>query len=120
MLTLTTNEFNISNSYSFAKEIKETEFQHPSHMASFDVKSLYTNIPLHETINICFDQCKKLHLIPHNIPPTTFKAFLELAVKESVFIFNDKLYQQIDAVAMGSLWVQHQQMPFYATMKRNG
>ncbi len=49
-----------------------------------------------------FDQCKELQLIPHNISPTFFKSLLELAVKESIFIFNNKLYQQIDGVPMGS------------------
>ncbi len=71
-------------------------------MASFDIKSLFPNIPLMETIDICVNQCKEN--LPINLTISQFKSLLETAVKELVFVFNinNKLYQQIDGVAMGS------------------
>ncbi len=46
LLELTTNQYTIKNSYSFVKELMETSIP-PSHcLASFDIKSLFTNIPL--------------------------------------------------------------------------
>ena len=46
---LTHNEFTVKDSFSFAKEI--TNYDSSLFMASLDVESLYTNIPLKETIN---------------------------------------------------------------------
>ena len=47
---ITTNKFTIKNSFEFAKEVIE---QHSGlFMASLDVESFFTNIPLEETVNI--------------------------------------------------------------------
>ena len=70
-------------------------------MCSFDVKSLFTNIPLDETIDICINR-----LFPnpdstfHNYDKKQFKNILQLATKDTNFMFNDSLYQQIDGVGM--------------------
>ena len=71
-------------------------------MVSFDVKSLFTNVPLHETIDIIIklmysDQSKSMSL-----PQKDFKRLLELIFLDSYFLFDDKLYKQLDRVAMGS------------------
>lgn len=63
---------------------------------------MFTNIPLVETINIYIEECNRLQLIPYNLTKKQFRNLLELAVKESIFIFNDQLFRQEDGVAMGS------------------
>ena len=45
--------FTIKNSFEFAKEVIEQDSG--LYMASLDVESLFTNIPLEETINISCD-----------------------------------------------------------------
>ena len=47
---ITTNEYAIIDSFSFAKEVEE--FDPNSVKASVDVKSIFTNIPLTETIGV--------------------------------------------------------------------
>ena len=47
----TNNEFTIKDSFNFAKEI--TTYDSSLYMESLDVGSLFTNIPLNETINNC-------------------------------------------------------------------
>ena len=47
---LTVSEFTVKDSFSFAEEIIQQNCH--CHMASFDVNSLFTNIPLDETIEI--------------------------------------------------------------------
>ena len=47
----TLNEYTVRDSFSFFDEIQEQE--NNLYMASFDIKSLFTNIPFDETINIC-------------------------------------------------------------------
>ena len=50
---LTENEHTVTDSFHFAEEIRK---QDPNlYMASLDVDSLFANIPLDETIDICID-----------------------------------------------------------------
>ena len=98
---LTTNCYTLKNSYDFVKEINNIDMSNKV-MASFDVQSLFTNIPLNETIDIItnglFNDSPKFM----DFTPNQFKELLEIAVKESPFIFNNKVYMQTDGVAMGS------------------
>ena len=56
-------------------------------MCSFDVSSLFTNVPLDETTQICLD---KLYALPDppTLPRSVLKVLLEFATKKSHFIFN--------------------------------
>ena len=87
-------------------------------MGSLDVDSLFTNIPLEETINICCDTLFKETDIYEGYSKSEFKTLLSLASKESYFFFNEVLYKQKDGLAMGLLWVQLWPMPFYHIMKK--
>ncbi|XP_063590260.1 uncharacterized protein LOC134767143 [Penaeus indicus] len=49
---LTTNQYTIENSTAFANEITSLDLKQPVNMASFDVESLFTNVPLPETTDI--------------------------------------------------------------------
>ena len=97
---ITTNQFVCKDSFSFAAEVRN---QNPDgFMASFDVSSLFTNIPLDETIEICV---KKLFGRKRKFKGFTrmeFRTFLQFAVKDNLILFNGKYYIQIDGVAMGS------------------
>ena len=55
----TTNQYTIDNSYSFVKDILKVDNANNFFMASFDIENVFTNIPLHETIEICLN-----HLFP--------------------------------------------------------
>ena len=48
---LTSNDYTIKDSFSFGKEV--LGFDASCFMASFDIKSLFTNIPLTKTLNFC-------------------------------------------------------------------
>ena len=69
-------------------------------MCSFNVSSLFTKIPINETIEICRN---KLYALPD--PPTmpryVLKGLLEFATK-SHFLFDEDYCNQIDGVAMSS------------------
>ena len=56
---ITQNEFTVIDSFHFAKEISNLELDSNCIMGSFDAKSLFTNIPLKETIDICIDNLFK-------------------------------------------------------------
>ena len=70
-------------------------------IGSLDVRSLFTNIPLEETINLCTYSLYKYEDVIEGISKSGFKNLLSLATQESYFIFNDVLYKIKDGVAMG-------------------
>ena len=97
-----TNEFTVKDSFSFVSEICNLD-NNNYYMASFDIKSLYTNIPLKETLNIILNRAFPTNqTLFHNFDKSNFKKFLELALLDTYFLFNNKLYKQIDGLAMGS------------------
>ena len=75
-------------------------------MASFDVSSLFTNIPLDECIDLCiellFEDTENLEYRDCSLNPSQFRKLLTFAVKDTHFVFNKQLFDQIDGVAMGS------------------
>ena len=56
-------------------------------MTSFDMESLFTNIPLEETINICADKPFENNTNIDNLTKESFRFSLELATLDSFFIF---------------------------------
>ena len=71
-------------------------------MASFDVKSLFTQIPLDETIDICLEELFINTEVVNGFTRSQLRELLFLATKECYFLFNNTLYKQIDGVSMGS------------------
>ena len=97
---LASNEFVLKDSFSFATDVRE---QNPEFwMCSFDIDSLFTNLPLDETIELCvkktFNRKKKFK----GLTRVEFKKLLEFATKDALILFNGKYYEQTDGVAMGS------------------
>ena len=97
---ITINEYTVKDSFSFAGEIVEQDSN--LCMVSFDVESLFTNIPLDETINICTDRVYHRKKKVKGLLKRHFKQLLTYATKSSCFLFNGAYYCQIDGVAMGS------------------
>ena len=61
-------------------------------MTSFDIESLFTNIPLEETINICVEKRSENKTKVNNLTIESFRALLELTPLESFFILDEKYY----------------------------
>ena len=53
---------------------------------SFDVSSLFINVPLDETIQICRDKLYALRYVPTQLPRPVLKVLLEYAARKSHFI----------------------------------
>ena len=90
----------IKDSFTFAREIKDLPLF--PFMCSFDVKSLFTNVPLLETIDICIAKVFSDTDVVHGISKADFKRLLCYATQDSHFRCNGEIYDQIDGVAMGS------------------
>ena len=114
---LTLSEFTIKDSFSFAKEIT---YDSSLYMASLDVESLFTNIPLNETIKNCLSDLHIKKIYNGKLSKRDLFKLQETATSESSFIFDYLFYKQVAGVAIVLLWVPPLQMHFYAIMKKNG
>ena len=77
-------------------------------MISFDVVSLYTNVPVLEAIEVCTDMLYRLP--PEKRPSIDKKTFITLAKIAScevVMLTHDGYYIQRDGLAMGSSPAPH-------------
>ena len=73
-----------------------------SELVSFDVTSLFMNVPLEFTIDVILRKVWDQKLVKTDIPKKEMKELLLLCTKHVHFSFDNKLYQQLDGVAMGS------------------
>ena len=88
------------DSFSFVKEVQEVSVS-DYFMVSYDVCSLFANIPLNETTDlaadIIFDNNQSM-----NITKPQLKKLFVFATSQTHFLFNNEVYDQTDGVAMGS------------------
>lgn len=95
--------YNISDSFLFSKFIRGLDIRSEDKlMVSFDIVSLFTNVPLFETIGICADILYRGNLGPASIPEELFLKWMRLATEGVEFSFNETMYVQTDGVVMGS------------------
>ncbi|XP_057298506.1 uncharacterized protein LOC130629365 [Hydractinia symbiolongicarpus] len=95
---LTVNEYTVFNSFSFAEEISKQDSS--LFMASLDVDSLFTNIPLQETIDICTDSLFSETDPVSNFCKSDFRKLLSLATENSYFTFDGQLFKQVDGESL--------------------
>ena len=98
---LVPNDQSCNDTFSFVTQIKNGNLS-KTFLVSYDVTSLFTNIPLQETIGIAIN-----FIFNHNpnlsITRKELKKHFFFATPQTQFTFNSKFYNQIDVVAMGSL-----------------
>ena len=93
----------IRDSFTFADAIQNSKDANNLFMCSFDISSLFTNVPLEETINICADAlyCDDSDAQPF-VSKAVFIELMESATSGVEFSFDDIMYKKTDGVAMGS------------------
>ena len=82
--------------------MKNTKAPEDYVMVSFDVVSLFTNVPLKQTIEIILKKVYDERLIKTKIPRKRMEKLLYLCTQGTPFTFNEKMYVQVDGVMMGS------------------
>ena len=95
---LTSNDYRIKDSFSFAKEVRD--FDASCFMASFDTKSLFTNILLTKTSNFCMQNLYRNQTHVNNLTKISFYKLLKITMFESFFVFDGKFYEQCNGIAM--------------------
>ena len=68
---------------------------------SFQIYSIFTNVPLAETINVSTDRMYDSDLVPPSLLRDDFVNLMHLTTSSVEFIFNHDMYWKIDRIAMG-------------------
>ena len=92
----------ISDLFMFAKTMQNLDIDPNVFMCSFDVSSLFTNVPLDETIKICSEALYGQSNSRPVIPKDVFVELMKSATSSVEFIFNNTMCKQTDGVAIGS------------------
>ena len=92
--------YTVSDSFSFVQELTTIDVSN-KYMVSFDVMSLFTNIPLNECIDLVVSYITKGN-IELKLSKDDLTKLFTIATVQTHFLFNSKVYGQIDGVAMGS------------------
>ncbi len=102
LLPLTKSEYTIESTKHFIELIGNKKIPAGYELVSFDVKSLFTNVPLETTINIILKRIYNNNEIKTSIPRKDMKELLLLCTKSVQFTFDNMFFSQTDGVAMGS------------------
>ncbi|XP_076397942.1 uncharacterized protein LOC143266273 [Megachile rotundata] len=81
----------ITNSSHFISKIKDIRTLPHDLLVSFDVQSLFTNVPIKKSIEIIQDK------VPENLVP-----LIQHCLNTNYFIFQGTYYEQVSGAAMGS------------------
>jgi hypothetical protein len=85
------SKYHIRNSEDFMQELHNINLHSTYILVSFDVVSLFTNVPLKDT----------LQLLGQRSDTSTINMFQQ-ALISTYFLYNGQFYDQMDRVAMGS------------------
>lgn len=91
-----------TSSKDIADSLNDIMLEEDEEVISFDVVSLYTNVPVKEAISECADL---LYSGQHTLPPvdkSTFIELMQLCTCNVQMLTHDGYYRQIDGLAMGS------------------
>ena len=101
---LSVNKHTVRDIFLFADELPEMKLKDREVLVSYDVSSLFTNVPVDETIESITkrafenDWFNREHDL--NITKSDLMELLRIATKNQFFQFKGKLYEQVDGVAM--------------------
>ena len=111
------NQYMLFSTKNFIEKLQQFSIAPGDKMVSFDVVSLFTNVPLTYTIDLIANYIYTSAAHPH-FSKTVFKNMMRTAT-QGYFLFNDILYQQVDGVIMGSPLGPTMANFFLADMEKN-
>ena len=94
--------YTIEGTKDFIEKVKVKEVLNGYQIVSFNVKSLFTNVPLDRTIDTVLRKIYDKHELETSITRSEMKELLILYTKIVHFMFHNVIKLQQDGVPMGS------------------
>lgn len=98
---LETSKYAVKNSFQLIDKIKHIVVEPGYCLASLDVVSLFTNVPI-DLANNCIIKRWRLISRGTSLPMNEFLSAINLVLSSTFFMFNDCFYKQIFGAPMGS------------------
>ena len=92
----------IVDSKDFVSKLEKITIKDEEVMVSFDVKSLFTSVPVHDAINTTFEMLKRDEMFKSQVSPDTIVEMLHICLDTTSFQFRGDYYELTDGLAMGS------------------
>ena len=94
----------LKNSQHFIQQLQGKRFKPGETITSFDVKALFTSVPVQPSMQIVKQRLQQDNTLPQrtsmSIPKIT--SLLEFCLSHTYFLFQGKYYEQVQGAAMGS------------------
>ena len=94
----------VKNSRHFVEIVRGETIDSEEKLVSFDVESLFTNVPVEESITIIKRRLQEDNAVEERttLSRNTVVDLLDLCLKSTYFQYKGEFYQQVDGAAMGS------------------
>ena len=89
-----------SSTKTIANSLRNINLGDTRELISFDVTSLYTNVPVDEAINECTDLLFSGKYKQPPVDKETFRTLLTVCSQNVLMLTNDGYYQQIDGLGL--------------------
>lgn len=95
------NNYDIKNSFELKEKLDKIEINSNHTISSYDVVSLFTNIPLSLTYKLINDNWDKIKAHTEIQSKSIYLEGLKLILNNTYFTFNNQIYRQISGLPMG-------------------
>ena len=94
----------LKNIQHFVQQIQQVKLEQGKIIPSYDVKALFTSVPVDPSINIVKHRLSQDPTLPQRTQMSTQQiiTLLESCLKNTYFLFQGKYYEQVHGAAMGS------------------
>ena len=94
----------LQNTKDFIQQLKEVKLQQDETIISYDVKALFTSVPIQPVLNIIKNKLENDQQLQHrtSMSVSQITSLLEYCLRSTYFVFQGEYYEQLEGAAMGS------------------
>ena len=94
----------LQNTKDFIQQLKDVKLQQDESIKSYDVKALFTSVPIQPVLNIIKNKLENDQDLKQRTSMSVchITSLLEYCLRSTYFVFQGKYYEQLEGAAMGS------------------
>ena len=94
----------LQNTKDFIQQLKEVKLQQDETIISYDVKALFTSVPIQPVLNIIKNKLENDQQLQQrtSMSVSQITSLLEYCLRSTYFVFQGEYYEQLEGAAMGS------------------